>query len=303
MKVIVLDDGYAGHVEGLEVVRGGALAGDDVAGLLIDVHIPVGEEDFERLPALRAIATASTGFDHVDVAAASARGVWVCNVADYCTEEVAETTIGFLLALVRGIVTHDLNVRAGGWDPRAVPSMRRLRDVRLGVVGFGRIGSAVAARVRALGCEVWANDTLVPAEQIAAAGVRPAALDELLRECDAVSLHVPLTGETIGLIGSRELGLMRPGAVLVNTARGQVVDLEALLEALRSGRLAGAALDVLPVEPPVEPLDAPGLIVTPHAAWYSPAAEGERYARAADSVRAVLAGGTPDGAVNSPLAR
>jgi D-3-phosphoglycerate dehydrogenase len=300
VKVLVLDEGYAGHVDGLDVVLGGPLAGDDVAALLIDVHISVREEDFDRLPALRAIATASTGFDHVDVATASRRGVWVCNVPDYCTTEVAETTMGFLLALVRGIVVQDRNVRGGGWDPRAVPSMRRLRDVRVGIVGFGRIGSAVAERALLLGCEVWANDPFVSAETIAAAGVRPAALDELLRECDAVSLHVPLAEDTIGLIGARELGLMRPAAVLLNTARGQVVDLEALLGALRSGRLAGAALDVLSEEPPTSPLEAPGLIVTPHAAWYSPAAEAERYARAAASVRAVLAGRTPEGAVNAP---
>jgi len=300
VKVLVLGGGYGEELDGLDVLRDPPAVGDDVVGLLIDTHVPVGADDLERLPGLRVVATASTGFDHVDVEAATRRGVWVCNVPDYCIEEVAETTLAFLLALTRGVVALDRSVRGGGWDLRAAGPLRRLRDTRVGIVGFGRIGSEVAARAAALGCDVWANDILVSPEEVASAGVRPVSLDELVRECDAVSLHVPLTPETVGLIGEQELAAMKPTAVLLNTARGPVVDVDALVRALRAGRLAGAALDVLPSEPPAEPLEAPGLIVTPHAAWYSPAAERERYARAIADVRTILARERPATAV-APL--
>jgi D-3-phosphoglycerate dehydrogenase len=250
VKVLVLGGGYDEGLDGLDVVRDAPLVGDDVVGLLIDTHVPVTEADLERLPSLRVIATASTGFDHVPVEPAGRRGIWVCNVPSYCVEEVAKTTLAFLLALTRGVVALDRHVRAGGWDVRAAGRLRRLRDTRIGIVGFGRIGSAFAERVLALGCEVWAHDPYVAPDLIGAKGVRPVALADLLRESDAVSLHVPLTHETVGLIGEQELATMRSAAVLLNTARGPVVDVDAVARALRAGTLAGAALDVLPSEPP-----------------------------------------------------
>jgi D-3-phosphoglycerate dehydrogenase / 2-oxoglutarate reductase len=301
VTVLVLDEGYTDDVlGGLDAVRGTTLAGDDVRGLLVDSHIPVRAEDLRRLPRLLAVATASVGFDHVDVEAASGLGVWVCNVPDYCTEEVADTAVAYVFALVRGIVALDRSVRSGVWDSHGAGALGRVARLRVGVVGFGRIGRAFAARMSALGCEVWANDPFVGARELETAGVRAADLPELLGACDVVSLHVPLTEDTRGLIGEAELASMRPTAVLLNTARGPVVDVDALVAALRAGRLGGAALDVLPVEPPPAPLDAPGLVVTPHAAWYSPAAERARYAAAADAVRLALSGVRPPGAVNVP---
>jgi D-3-phosphoglycerate dehydrogenase len=311
VKVVVGDAGYS--VErvgalldgaGVEVVRGEApWAGEDVVALLMGTDVGVRAEDLPRLPALRVIATCSVGFDHLPVKEAERRGVWVCNVPDYCVEEVADHSLAFVLALLRGVVELDRVVRDGRWDWKAAGTLRRLRGTRLGVVGFGRIGRALALRAAALGFEVWAADSLVPDEVIAAAGARPAGLDELLAACDAVSLHVPLTPETEGLIGPRELALMPSSAVLVDTARAGLVDLDALVRALEEGRLGGAALDVLPVEPPTAeqpPPRAPRLIVNPHVAWYSAEAEEAAYTRPVLAVRAVLEGREPEGALNRP---
>jgi D-3-phosphoglycerate dehydrogenase / 2-oxoglutarate reductase len=276
-------------------------AGDDVVGLL--AWDPVEEQDFQRLPALKVVATCSVGYDHIDLAAAERRRVWVCCVPDYCVDEVADSALAHLLALLRGVVILDRRVRAGAWDEHGAGPLRQLAGTRLGVIGFGRIGRALASRARALELEVWATDPLVPEDVIAGAGVRPAALDELLASCTAVSLHVPLTPETEGLIGERELALMPPGSYLVNVSRAGLLDWPAFVAALESGRLAGAGVDVLPVEPPTpeHPVPAlPNLIVTPHSAWYSPDAERAVYRRAALSVRAVLEGREPDGAVVRP---
>jgi D-3-phosphoglycerate dehydrogenase / 2-oxoglutarate reductase len=272
--------------------------GDDVAGLL--VWSAVSGEEMKALPGLRVIATCSVGFDHIDVVAAARRGVWVCNVPDYCIEEMADSTIALVLALLRGVVALDRTVREGMWDDHAAGPLSRLRGTRLGVVGFGRIGRAVAQHALALGMEVWAADAVVAASEISAAGVRPAGLEELLRSCQAVTVHVPLTPETTGMIGRRELSLMPEGAFLVNTARSALVDEAALLAALESGALGGAALDVLAAEPPTASRPAPRhprLIVTPHSAWYSLDSEREVYRRSTLAVRAVLEGREPDGAV------
>jgi D-3-phosphoglycerate dehydrogenase len=282
---------------------GARLAGDDVAGV-ITWERAVGAADLARLPGLRVVVTPSVGFDHIDLDAARRHGgLWVCHVPGYCVEEMADTAVGLILALLRGIVVLDRHVRDGGWEAEAAGPLRRVRGSRLGVVGHGRIGAALAERARALGFEVWASDPAVPAEEIAAAGVRPVSLDELLADCHVVSLHAPLTPATRGLIGRRELARMRRGALLVNTARGALLDTDAVLDALDDGRLGGAALDVLEAEPPTAEHAAPqrrNLIVTPHAAYYSPDAEAELHRRAAHAVRAVLEGRPPEGALVIP---
>ena len=277
--------------------------GDDVVGLLVGTETQVRAADLDRLPALRVVATCSVGFDHLDVGAAERRSVWVCNVPDYCVEEVADHALALVLALLRGVVVLDRDVRAGGWDWRAAGELRRFRGTRLGVVGLGRTGRALAERGGALGFEVWGTDPALSAEQIVATGARPAPLDELLCACHAVSLHVALSPETEGLLGEAELALMPDGAVLVDTARPKLVDLDALRRELESGRLGGAALDVIPVEPPTPEHPAPAwprLIVTPHVAWYSAEAEEACVTQPVLSVRDVLEGCEPGGAVNRP---
>jgi D-3-phosphoglycerate dehydrogenase len=222
---------------------------------------------------LRVVGTASVGFDHVDAPG----HVRVVNVPDYCTNEVADHTLALMLALLRGVVP----LSSGPWNAKAAGPLRALRGLTVGVVGLGRIGSAVAARVRAFGCDVLAHD-IRPIEN----GV---PLYELLGSADIVTLHVPLDASTRRLIGRDELGAMKRDAVLVNTSRGAVVDLDALLAALRSGSLGGAALDVLPHEPPPMRPVAPNLIVTPHAAWYSEAAEERALRDCVARVREALA--------------
>ena len=172
----------------------------------------------------------------------------------------------------------------GEWSAKAAGPLRTLAGLRVGIVGLGRIGNAVATRLIALGAEVWATDVLPVARE----GVRFVELDELLEECEAVTVHVPLTKETRGLLARAEIASMRPGALLVNTARGGVVDVGSVLMALRAGKLGGAALDVLPQEPPPAAPVAPNLIVTPHAAYYSEAAERRAYRMCVERVRDVL---------------
>jgi D-3-phosphoglycerate dehydrogenase len=311
MRVVVGDPGFRVDrvrklLDGLEldVVFGGEpWEGDDVVALLIGTDVRVTAEDLARLPALRVVASCSVGYDHIAYEEAERRGVWVCNVPDYCVEEVADHSLALLLGLLRGIVELDRSVRGGAWDWTAAGELRRIHGTRLGVIGFGRIGRALAERASAVGFDVWATDPAVSPEAIAVAGAKAASLDELLESCEAFSLHLPLTPETKALIGAQELARMPRGSVLVDTARAELVDLDALLGALESGHLAGAALDVLPLEPPTGERPAPSaprLVVTPHAAWYSAEAEETVYRRPVLSVRDVLEGREPAGAVNRP---
>ena len=282
MKLLLLQGEYPeAELAGFEVV---SVPQDDVVAVLTMPAHPVGEKLMAQLPALRVVGTASVGFDHVDLEAAERRGVAVVSVPDYCTEEVADHTLALLYALLRGVVELDRRVARGEWDARAAGPLRTLAGMRVGIVGLGRIGNAVATRLLALGAEVWATDVL----PVARDGVQLVELDELLTECEAVTLHVPLTKETRGLIRSREIASMRSGALLVNTSRGGVVDAGAVLQALRSRHLGGAALDVLPNEPPPAPPLAPNLIVTPHAAYYSEASEERSYRLCIARVREVL---------------
>jgi D-3-phosphoglycerate dehydrogenase len=291
-----------GDLVGLDVVvetSSPPWSGDDVVGLLS--FEPVTADDLAALPKVRVVATPSVGFDHVDVEAATARGVWVCNVPDYCIEEMADHSIALLLALARGVVELDRSVREGGWDHRAAGRLGRLADVRLGIVGYGRIGRAVAARALALGMNVVAFDPLLEPDAIASTGVQPASLEELLRSSTAVTLHAPLTPDTEHLLGARELALLPEGAYVLNVARSGLVDSEALLAALAAGRLGGVALDVLEVEPPDAAAPAPQvprLVVNPHAGWYSEEAEEAAPRRATEAVRDVLEGRVPANPVN-----
>jgi D-3-phosphoglycerate dehydrogenase / 2-oxoglutarate reductase len=282
VKLLLLHGEYPeAELAGFDVV---SVPQDDVVAVLTMPAHPVGEKLMAQLPALRVVGTASVGFDHVDLEAAERRGVAVVSVPDYCTEEVADHTLALLYALLRGVVELDRRVARGEWDARAAGPLRTLAGMRVGIIGLGRIGNAVATRLLALGAEVWATDVLPVARE----GVQLVELDELLTECEAVTLHVPLTKETRGLIRSREIASMRSGALLVNTSRGGVVDAGAVLQALRSRHLGGAALDVLPNEPPPAPPLAPNLIVTPHAAYYSEASEKRSYRLCTARVREVL---------------
>jgi D-3-phosphoglycerate dehydrogenase / 2-oxoglutarate reductase len=276
--------------------------GADVVALLVPPEIPVGAAELAPLPGLRIVAATSTGFDHFDLEAIAAAGVWATHCPGYCDEEVAEHAIAFALDLLRGLTLLDRSVRAGAWNEMELEP-RRVAGSVLGIVGLGRIGREVARRGVALGMEVLATDPFAADDPEA---VRLVALDELLGRSDVVTLHALLTPWTQEMIGARELALMRPGAYLVNCARAGLVSHVALGEALTAGRLGGCALDVLPTEPPAvdEPaLHWPRTLLNPHAAWYSPQSATAPYRMAAEAVAAVLDGREPNGVLARPAQR
>jgi lactate dehydrogenase-like 2-hydroxyacid dehydrogenase len=266
--------------------------------LLCISSLPVTRELISSAPRLRVISTVSVGFDHVDVGAATERGIVVCNTPGVLTDAVADYTMLLILELARGMAGYASMVRDGRWANGDTPPLGfDLAGKTLGIVGYGRIGRAVADRARAFGMRIIHYDVVVSDSP---EGHRD-SLDDLLREADIVSLHVNLTPRTAHLIGARELRLMKPSAYLVNTARGGVVDQAALVDALRGGVIAGAALDVLEREPCAldDPILAlPNVLVLPHAA--SATRETRRAMRelAVRNLLAVLRGEAPECCVN-----
>lgn len=247
---------------------------------------------------LRFIGLTATGVDNVDLQAAAASNVAVCNIRAYCTASVVEHVFAVLLQMTHSVGLYNRSVRNGDWQ-RAVNfcmlgyPLRELSAMTIGIVGYGELGKGVAKIAQAFGMRVQIARRVGEGEL---AGDGRVDLDELLRDCDAVSLHCPLTSETSGLIGERELGLMKSDAVLINTARGGLVNSAALVRALKDGTIAAAAIDVLAHEPPVagDPLlDYAGdnLIVTPHIAWASVEARQNAINEMAENVRSFLTGG------------
>lgn len=248
------------------------------ADVVVTNKIRLSAEHLQQAPKLRLIVVAAAGTDNVDTAAAQELGIEVRNVPDYGSESVAEHVIATLLALRRQLAAYTQAARDGRWSDAAHfcwhgPVIRGVGGSVLGVVGRGRIGEATAQLARGLGMRVLFART--PGQPCAE---DERELDELLAEADALTLHVPLTSQTRGLINAQRLALMKATAVLVNTGRGALVEPQALVEALRAGRIAGAAIDVLEIEPPPSshPLladDVPNLLLTPHVAWASDSAQ------------------------------
>jgi D-3-phosphoglycerate dehydrogenase len=261
--------------------------------VVITADRPVRAQDFAHAANLQLVITASVGFDHVDVDGFRERGVKVCHTPSYCTEEVADHAIAAVLSLLRGLHRFDRAIQAREWDIASGGPVVRIRGTKLGIVGLGRIGRAVAERALALGMDVIATHPIHDAEEIE---VRLASLEDLLAEADVVSLHAPSDAGAPPLLGPEQLELMRPQALLVNTARAALVDLDALADRLDRGLLAGAHFDVWASEPPDwdDPrLRARNLVLSPHAAWVSPGAEAALWREAAHAITAVLAGQDP----------
>jgi D-3-phosphoglycerate dehydrogenase / 2-oxoglutarate reductase len=249
-------------------------------------YAPITAEVLAALPQLRLVSRYGVGVDVVDTDAARARGVWVCNVPDYGTTEVALHAVAMLLALMRNLAGHDREVRAGRWDYHRGGRLHRPGGLTLGVLGLGRIGRLTAERAAPWFGACVGYDPH-PAGDAWPAGVERAGLEEVFARSNAVTLHLPLTEETRGLVGADLLTRMPAGSYLVNTARGGLVDLDAVLSALQDGRLAGVALDVLPQEPPPRGhplLTHPRALLTPHVAWFSEEAEAELRRKAAQNV-------------------
>jgi D-3-phosphoglycerate dehydrogenase len=300
LKVLITDFDY-GDVDierhilegaGLEVVEAQCRTEEDVieagreVSALLTQYTPITANVFAELPELRMVGRYGVGYDVVDVVSARERGVWVANVPDYGTEEVAAHALSMAMALLRHLPLYDRAVRDGRWHPASTGPLYRLKNLTLGVVGIGRIGGTFARRAgpwfgRTLGCDPYLEEDAWPE------GVKQASLQEVFSESLLVSLNTPLTEETRGFIDRRLLERMPEGGYLVNTARGALVAMDDLLWALEDGPLAGAALDVFPQEPPPAGhplLDTPNVILSPHAAYYSLEAEEEARTKAAQNV-------------------
>jgi D-3-phosphoglycerate dehydrogenase len=265
------------------------------AGILLQ-YAPITERVVASLPDIGIVSRIGAGVDTVDTEACARHGVWVANSPDYGIGEVATHALALALALLRNVVAYHRDIHAGNWHYLSSGPLRRVGDMTLGIVGLGRIGKRMAhvgrnVFKRVVACDPYIIDGDFPAfvERRDLAGV--------IVEGDVVSLHVPLTAETRGMIDAKILGRAKPGGFLVNTARGAVIDVAAALAALDEGRLAGLALDVLPAEPvPADSklLGHPRVILTPHAAFFSVEAERELRRKAAQNVITWLSTGRPD---------
>jgi D-3-phosphoglycerate dehydrogenase len=259
-------------------------------------------EVISRLDRCRCIVRLGIGYDNVDVAAASERGILVCNVPNYCVEDVAEHALALMLASVRRVARQDRWIREGRWDRTGARPARRMKGCTLGFVAFGKIPRALAERVAGFRMRLIAYDPFVSEEAMAGCGVQKVELDDLLRQADFISVHAPLSTVTRHMLSEREFGLMKVGVYIINTSRGAVIDEAALVEGLRSGRVWGAGLDVVEHEPlpPDSALRAfDSVTLTPHVSASSEESVAELYRTACEIAIDVCQGRWPQGVVNS----
>jgi D-3-phosphoglycerate dehydrogenase len=287
---------------GIEVVDGSALDPEACRAVVRDAdallcqYFVADAAVIATLRHCRVIGSYGAGYDQIDVGAATARGITVVHVPDYGIDEVSDHAMALLLACARGLGVLVPATRRSEWDYRQTGPLHRLRGRTLGIVGLGRIGRRVADKARGFGLRILASDPYVSPSVFVEHGAEPRSLDRLLAESDFVTIHALLTEETRGLLDAAAIAHMKPGAYLINAARGPIVDEHALLDALEAGRLAGAGLDVLAAEPPVagDPLlHHPRVIATPHSAWYTEEAMKDLQRLLAEDVARVLEGGAP----------
>ncbi|TCL62730.1 D-3-phosphoglycerate dehydrogenase/C-terminal binding protein [Hydrogenispora ethanolica] len=246
---------------------------DELDAVIIWHQVKLSRAALGRLKKCRIIVRNGVGFDNVDIQAAGEMGIAVCNVTDYGTEEVADHAIALALAQLRNLFPYVKQIRDGVWDWKSgEQTLRRFRKQVFGIIGLGRIGTAAALRAKAFGFKVLFYDPYLSMGVEKALGIeRVETLPELLSQADVISLHCPLNQETRGMIGAEQFAQMKPGVFIVNTARGGTIDQTALKDAVKSGKVAGAGLDVLATEPPQDPelVGMEQILLTPHAAFYS----------------------------------
>ena len=311
-KVVITDLDQGAPVEeknvlvrgGVDLVYGQAKKEDDVirvcreADGVITQYAQMTRAVLEQLPRCKVIARYGVGVDNIDLKAASELGIIVANVPDYCTEEVADHTLALWLGLIRKTVLYDRKVKSGLWDFREGRPICRLRGKVMGIIGCGRIGTAVAKRLQAFGVRVVGYDPFV---KMAWQGIERTDLDTILRKSDFISLHCSLNETSRHLIGEKEFKKMRKKPILLNTARGPVVHEKALITALQRGLISGAGIDVMETEPP-DPnnplLEMDHVILSPHVAFYSEQSLSELKRRVAEIVLEVLSGKWPRSVVN-----
>ena len=275
---------------------------DGVLALLTDRF---DAEVLSAAPKLRVVANMAVGYDNVNVEDAKAAGVWATNTPGVLAGTTADFAFALLLSAARNVVASERDTRAGGWKTWSPTGFLgpEVHGATLGIVGFGEIGREMAKRARGFGMRILVNTRTPDARDERELGVEHVGLDQLLSDSDFVSLHVPLTGVTRGLIGASNLGKMKPTAILINTARGSIVDQDALADALRTGTIAGAALDVTDPEPLAlehRLLSLPNVIITPHIASASVATRSRMAEMAAANIIAVLRGDAPPNPVVTP---
>lgn len=280
-------------------------AAHDATALLVG-YAAVTAEMMDAMPALRIIALLSMGFNNIDVEAARERGIWVTNIPGAATEEVATHALALALAVVRNLPFYGAAVQSGDWNARDTTVPPRLSQSRLGIIGLGRIGTRFADMAKTVFGEIVGFDPVLPdtpeiRARLAEAGIRRTTLDEVQATSTVISLHLPLTDETAGMVDAGFLARMPQGSHLVNVSRGALVDSQALRDAVDSGQLAGAGLDVLDVEPPTPKthplLGHPRILITPHVAYYSVFTEGEYVRQQAGNVASWQSSGRPDSPV------
>ena len=271
-----------------------AVARDADAVLVTYAKLP--GELLRQLTRCRAIGRFGLGVDNIDLLAAKALGIAINYVPDYCMREVSDHAMALLLALARKVTFANTLVQSGRWEVPPIMPLRRLEGQVLGLVGFGNIPRALAPKAKALGLKVLAHDPYAAKDAMAAAGVETVSFDDLLARSDFISMHAPLSSATRGMMNADAFGKMKKGAFLINTARGPLIDEAALIAALDSGHLGGAALDVVTEEPLARDsalLGRDNVILTPHTAFYSVEALEELQTKCASDVARVLSGQSP----------
>lgn len=275
--------------------------------IMMNLFTPMKKEQLEIFTRCRLLVRMGIGTNTVDLDAATERNIMVCNIPDYCQEEVADHVIALFLEMVRKVGDLDRQVKSGGWDMTIADPVPRLQGKVFGLLGCGGIGRMTGKRAAAFGMKVCGYDPYASDEVFSEAGIeRYDDLKKFLSEADVVSLHVPLTKETENIINRDTLKAMKPEAYLINTARGALINDDDLYEALTQKKIAGAALDVLRVEPPKEVSRMtllPNVIITPHAAWNSADAIPELRVKAAQEVVRFIKEGRPKNLVNKAVLR
>ncbi len=270
-------------------------AAKDADGIL-NQYAPISRKVLESLPNLKVVSRYGVGVNTVDIAAATENNVIVGNVTDYCMDEVSDHAFALLMSCARKTVVLNNEVKRGNWDFKVSVPIFRLRGRVLGLAGLGRIPQTLAKKAQAFGINVIAYDPFIPEQVANDLNVKLVTLDELCEQSDYISVHTPLMESTRGLIGEKQFKLMKKEAIIINTARGPVIDEQALIKALQDGEIAGAGLDVLEQEPiasdnPLLKMD--NVVLNPHAAWYSEEAELELKRKTAQNIADVLAGYYP----------
>jgi len=274
------------------------------ADALLNQYAPISRRVIENLDKCKVISRYGIGFNTVDIDAATEKGIIVGNVTDYCLDEVSDHAMALLLSSVRKVTLMNNSVKGGEWDFKVAVPVYRMRGRTLGLVGLGNIPQTLAKKAQAFGINVIAFDPFVSPEVAAAIDVKLVTLDELCEQADYVSIHVPLNKHTEGMISHEQFNKMKKEAFIINTARGPIIDEKALIQALQEGKIAGAGLDVLEVEPIAQDnplLKMDNVIINPHSAFYSVEAEAELKRKAAQNVADVLSGYLPTYIVNKAV--